>query len=63
VPYERGGATQFGCKPAAFCLEHVANNHLRSFADEQPSLGGTLSARSPTDEYDFVFQTIHSIVH
>jgi hypothetical protein len=59
VPYKRGGVAQFGCKPAPFWLEHVTNNHPCSFGDEQASLGRTLSSRSPTDEYDFVFQAIH----
>src|SRR5215469_6994011 len=63
LPNERGGRAKFGCQLAAFRLDHIANDDLGSFRDEQASLGCTLPACSSTDEYDFPFEAIHFVLH
>jgi hypothetical protein len=44
---------------ARFGVEHIANNHPRSFVDEQLRFGSALAAGTTGNQSDFSFQTIH----
>jgi hypothetical protein len=63
LPDECRGMAKFGCKPAALGLAHIADDDPRSFCSEQASLGCALSACASTDQYDFPFEAIHSLLH
>jgi hypothetical protein len=56
---EGRGLAEFRRQRAALRFQYVADDHARAFRNEQPSLGGALTAGTAANQDDFVFQTIH----
>src|ERR1700674_5465761 len=46
---------------ARFSVEHISDNHLRAFADEESRLGCALAAGAAGDQCDFFFEPIHDV--
>ena len=59
APKFRSCSRMWSCKLAAFPLEHIANDHPRSFRGEQAGFGCALPAGTPTNEYDLAFESSH----
>ena len=46
---------------ATLVVEHVADNDLGAFADEEAGFGSALSSRTAGNQRDFTFESIHRI--
>jgi hypothetical protein len=52
-------ASDVGLDLLAVVVEHVAEDHGRALADEQPRLGGALSARAAADQRHLACESVH----
>ena len=59
LAHEFGRVAEFGCKPASFGFQHIADHHTRALGDAQPCLRRALAARTAADQDDFAIETSH----
>jgi hypothetical protein len=55
-------SVDIACGAIRLVVEHVADYDLGPLTDEQPRLGGALSARAPGDQSKLAFEPIHGDV-